>query len=155
MKPSEFNIELNEDLLKELDLDDLYKSLKDKGVEIETQVNETIQESISNNKLIELSSLVTPFLTQLITKLKENSEVFSSLMNIPTKDDLASTTKLVIETQEKMDALEEQNWQLIDLNKKLLDMLSQTSEWTARMEKLEKERLINDIISEISWDIKG
>lgn len=155
MKPSNFTIELNEDLLQDLNLDDLYKSLKDKGIEIETETNESIQESISNDKLIELSSLVTPFITQLITKIKENQEVFFSLMNIPSKDDLASNTKLVIETQEKIDALEEQNWQLIDLNKKLLDMFSKTSEWTERIEKLEKERLINDIISDISRDFKG
>lgn len=155
MKPSNFTIKIDEDFLKDLDLDNLYKSLKVKGLSFENQTNESIQKSISNEELIKLSSLVTPFITQLITKIKDNQEIFFSLMNIPTKDDLASTTKLIIETQEKIDALEEQNWQLIELNKKLLEMNSgnQISEWLQRMEGLEKKQIIIDTLLQISRDI--
>lgn len=151
MKPSNITIDINEDFLKDLDLDNLYKSLKIKGLTFENQANESIQESFSNEKLIQLVSLIVPHFTRLISKVKENQELFSNLMNIPSKNDLASATKLVIETQEKIDALEEQNWQLIDQNKKLLEMNSGHHE---RMEKLEKERLINETIMQISRGIK-
>lgn len=135
-----------------MDLDNLYKSLKTKSLGFENQANDSIQRFISDKKLIQFSSLITPLITQSISKIKENQELFSSILDIPTKNDLASTAKLVIETQEKIDALEEQNWQLIDLNEKLLKMNS-GNRINERMERMEEEQnLIKETLMQMSKD---
>ncbi|MEH7073355.1 polyhydroxyalkanoate biosynthesis repressor PhaR [Neobacillus drentensis] len=58
--------------------------------------------------------------------LRKNQELFASLMNIPTKKDVANAAKLSIQTEEKMDSLEEQIW-------KLQDSISSISKENVRM----------------------
>ncbi|MDM5327723.1 polyhydroxyalkanoate biosynthesis repressor PhaR [Neobacillus sp. CF12] len=49
-----------------------------------------------------------------LEKLRKNQELFASLLNIPTKKDVANAAKLSIQTEEKIDILEEQIWKLQD-----------------------------------------
>lgn len=49
-----------------------------------------------------------------LERLRKNQELFASLMNIPTKKDVANAAKLSIQTEEKIDILEEQIWKLQD-----------------------------------------
>jgi polyhydroxyalkanoate synthesis regulator protein len=47
-------------------------------------------------------------------RLRKNQELFAALMNIPTKKDVANAAKQSIQTEEKIDILEEQIWKLQD-----------------------------------------
>ncbi|WP_144552453.1 polyhydroxyalkanoate biosynthesis repressor PhaR [Bacillus sp. X1(2014)] len=49
-----------------------------------------------------------------LERLRKNQELFASIMNIPTKKDVANAAKLSIQTDEKIDILEEQIWKLQD-----------------------------------------
>ncbi|MGG3467392.1 polyhydroxyalkanoate biosynthesis repressor PhaR [Neobacillus pocheonensis] len=49
-----------------------------------------------------------------LERLRKNQELFASIMNIPTKKDVANAAKLSIQTEEKIDLLEEQIWTLQD-----------------------------------------
>ena len=46
--------------------------------------------------------------------LRKNQEMLANQLNVPTKNDLANAAKLSIQTQEKLDSLEEQIWDLSD-----------------------------------------
>ncbi|SMQ72938.1 hypothetical protein SAMN05444673_2287 [Bacillus sp. OV166] len=49
-----------------------------------------------------------------LERLRKNQEQIAALLNIPTKKDVANAAKLSIQTEEKIDILEEQIWKLQD-----------------------------------------
>ncbi|QIZ07697.1 polyhydroxyalkanoate biosynthesis repressor PhaR [Priestia megaterium] len=49
-----------------------------------------------------------------LERLRKRQEQIATLMNIPTKKDVANAAKLSIQTDEKIDILEEQIWKLQD-----------------------------------------
>ncbi|HLO11399.1 MAG TPA: polyhydroxyalkanoate biosynthesis repressor PhaR [Pseudoneobacillus sp.] len=49
-----------------------------------------------------------------LERLRKHQEQIAALMNIPTKKDVANAAKLSIQTEEKVDILEEQIWKLQD-----------------------------------------
>ncbi|WP_158512833.1 hypothetical protein [Priestia filamentosa] len=122
MRHSNINININKSWLKTFDFDEFYKQLKVKGFKFENQANGYIQQSLNKEWLIQLSSLLIPLFTQFISGVQQKQESSAGLLNIPTKSDLANTARLIIDTQEKIDMLEEHIWQLVDLNERLLEL---------------------------------
>lgn len=80
-------------------------------------------------------------------RLKKNQELMASIMNIPTKKDIARVAKQSIQAEEKIDILEEQIWGLQDsvatFNKENLDFLQEVvttvNEMKAELQKTAKE----------------
>ncbi|MGG0409924.1 hypothetical protein [Peribacillus simplex] len=84
-----------------------YKGLKLLGTQKEQQLNSKIQSLLNNRKLIEAVSDNAQMQVPRINSLQEASERMSIIMNYPTKKDVASLAKLVIQLEEKIDGLEE------------------------------------------------
>ncbi|MEF2098000.1 hypothetical protein V3595_25690 [Bacillus sp. CFBP9009] len=84
-----------------------YKGLKLLGTQKEQQLNSKIQNLLNNRELIETVSDNAQMQVPRINSLQEASERMSIIMNYPTKRDVASLAKLVIQLEEKIDRLEE------------------------------------------------
>lgn len=84
-----------------------YKGLKLLGTQKEQQLNSKIQNLLNNRELIERVSDNAQMQVPRINSLQESSERMSIIMNYPTKKDVASLAKLVIQLEEKIDGLEE------------------------------------------------
>ncbi|MFJ7364216.1 hypothetical protein ACIQWQ_08870 [Peribacillus frigoritolerans] len=84
-----------------------YKGLKLLGTQKEQQLNSKIQNLLNNRELIERVSDNAQMQVPRINRLQEASERMSILMDYPTKRDVASLAKLVIQLEEKIDRLEE------------------------------------------------
>ncbi|WHX64856.1 hypothetical protein QNH26_14085 [Peribacillus frigoritolerans] len=84
-----------------------YKGLKLLGTQKEQQLNSKIQNLLNNRELIERVSNNAQMQVPRINSLQETSERMSIIMNYPTKKDVASLAKLVIQLEEKIDGLEE------------------------------------------------
>ncbi|MFF2457147.1 hypothetical protein [Peribacillus simplex] len=86
---------------------DFYKGLKLLGTQKEQQLNDKIQNLLNNRELIEAVSDNARLQIPRINRMQEASERMSIIMNYPTKKDVASLAKLVIQLEEKIDSLEE------------------------------------------------
>ncbi|MBO1000445.1 hypothetical protein IOC57_22230 [Bacillus sp. SD075] len=84
-----------------------YKGLKLLGTQKEQQLNGKIQDLLNNRKLIETISDNAQMQIPRINRMQEASERMSIIMNSPTKKDVVSVAKLVIQLEEKIDRLEE------------------------------------------------
>ncbi|MGE1103268.1 hypothetical protein [Peribacillus simplex] len=84
-----------------------YKGLKLIGGQKEQQLNGKIQDLLNNRELIEAISDNAQMQIPRINRMQEASERMSIIMNSPTKKDVASVAKLVIQLEEKIDRLEE------------------------------------------------
>ncbi|MDP1419164.1 hypothetical protein Q8G35_12155 [Peribacillus simplex] len=84
-----------------------YKGLKLLGTQKEQQLNSKIQSLLNNRKLIEAVSDNAQMQIPRINRMQEASERMSIIMNYPTKKDVASVAKLVIQLEEKIDRLDE------------------------------------------------
>ena len=67
-----------------------------------------------NKEFVRTASLGINTYSFYLERLRKNQEVFASLLNIPSKKDVANAAKLSIQTEEKIDILEEQIWKLQD-----------------------------------------
>lgn len=67
-----------------------------------------------NKEFVRTASFGLNSYSVYLEKLRKNQELFASLMNIPTKKDIANAAKLSIQTEEKIDLLEENIWKLQD-----------------------------------------
>ncbi|WHY54558.1 hypothetical protein [Peribacillus simplex] len=84
-----------------------YKGLKLLGTQKEQQLNGKIKDLLNNRELIEAVSDNARLQIPRINRMQEASERMSIIMNYPTKKDVASVAKLVIQLEEKIDSLEE------------------------------------------------
>ncbi|SIR77833.1 hypothetical protein SAMN05878482_105465 [Peribacillus simplex] len=84
-----------------------FKGLKLLGAQKEQQLNGKIQDLLNNRELIEAVSDNARLQIPRINRMQEASERMSIIMNYPTKKDVASVAKLVIQLEEKIDSLEE------------------------------------------------
>ena len=67
-----------------------------------------------NKEFVRTASLGINTYSFYLERLRKNQDLFASFMNIPTKKDVANAAKLSIQTEEKIDILEEQIWKLQD-----------------------------------------
>lgn len=71
--------------------------------------------NLANNKeFVRTASNGINTYSMYLEKVRNNQELLASLLNIPTKKDVANAAKLSIQTEEKIDLLEEQMWKLQD-----------------------------------------
>jgi chromosome segregation ATPase len=67
-----------------------------------------------NKEFVRTASFGLNTYSSYLERLRKNQEQIAALMNIPTKKDVANAAKLSIQTEEKIDILEEQIWKLQD-----------------------------------------
>jgi uncharacterized membrane protein YgaE (UPF0421/DUF939 family) len=78
------------------------------------QITGLLYNLADNKEFVRTASIGINNYSMYLEKLKKNQEIFASFMNIPTKKDVANAAKLSIQTEEKIDILEEQIWKLQD-----------------------------------------
>ncbi|WP_100374271.1 hypothetical protein [Bacillus sp. FJAT-45037] len=78
------------------------------GKKLERELNDQVQQWLNNPESIrDINDFMNEHVDSL-KKLREYSEFITQQLNIPTKDDVARIAKLIIQLEEKIDALDEQ-----------------------------------------------
>ncbi|MDF2857615.1 MAG: hypothetical protein K0Q87_3466 [Neobacillus sp.] len=91
---------------------DPYDSFKKYSELWEKQINDFIYLWTDNSEFLKMSKFGTEAHSRYLETLRKNQETMSSLLNMPTKNDVANVANLTIQTEEKIEALEEQIWDL-------------------------------------------
>lgn len=78
----------------------------------EKQINDFIYLWTNNNEFVKMSNLGTELHSRNLEAFKKNQDALAGILNLPTKSDVANIANLTIQTEEKIDALEEQVWEL-------------------------------------------
>jgi hypothetical protein len=91
---------------------DPYDSFKKYSELWEKQINDFIYLWTDNSEFLKMSKLGTEAHSRYLETLRKNQETMASLLNMPTKNDVANVANLTIQTEEKIEALEEQIWDL-------------------------------------------
>lgn len=116
----------------------------------EKQMNQLIFLWSNNNEFVRLAKLGTESHSRYLDRLRKNQELLASIFNVPTKNDVANVAKLTAQTEEKIDALEEQIWGLQDslssTNKEIdnvidvsRDIVKLTKQMKTELQKTKKE----------------
>jgi DNA repair exonuclease SbcCD ATPase subunit len=93
---------------------DPYDSFKKYSEIWEKQINDFLFLLSNNNEFVKMSKAGTDTHSHYLDAFKKNQEAVAGVLNLPTKNDLANVTSLTIQTEEKIDSLEEQIWDLRD-----------------------------------------
>lgn len=126
---------------------DPYKGFRDLTGLWEKQMNSLLLAWADNSEFVKLSNRSMATHSRYMELLKKNQETMANLMNMPTKSDVQNVAKLTIQAEEKIDALEEQIWNLQDsfteINKGNMEffgeLVSISKEMKAELEKNAKE----------------
>lgn len=97
-------------------LQKLYQHLKNTGFVLEQQLNERIQALLNNEEVTKLADITSEWSDHTLKALHQYMEVISTILHLPTKDDIANVAKLAIQIEEKLDMLEEH---FLNINKSL------------------------------------
>ncbi|WP_066399678.1 hypothetical protein [Neobacillus mesonae] len=84
-----------------------YTDLKKSGLAVEHQINRHIQDLLDNEDLVRLANQHSGFITNNIKSLQKYVEVISNILLLPTKNDIANVARVAIQTEEKVDKLDE------------------------------------------------
>lgn len=106
---------------------DFYEILKKGGGLLQFRINDFIQQQLDSTAAIHLVKDHTSTLTKKIEKVQNYVERTAAVINLPTKTDLSNATQLILQSEEKIDDLDEQIYDLqvkIQEIKKLLEELS-------------------------------
>ncbi|GKU83178.1 hypothetical protein [Niallia sp. NCCP-28] len=106
---------------------DFYEILKKGGGLLQFRINDFIQQQLNSTSAIHLVKDHTGTLTKKIEKVQNYVERTAAVINLPTKTDLSNATQLILQSEEKIDDLDEQIYDLqikIQEIKELLEKLS-------------------------------
>ncbi|WP_338451052.1 polyhydroxyalkanoate biosynthesis repressor PhaR [Niallia oryzisoli] len=93
---------------------DPYETFKKVSIQWEQRMNDMIHLCTNNNDFIKYAKMSSDSNAGYVEWLRKSQEMLANQLNMPTKNDLANVAKLSIQTQEKLDSLEEQIWNLSD-----------------------------------------
>ena len=85
---------------------DIYQLLKKGGFSVENKLNGWIKDWLNQEKTIIKASEQSQVLANKITSARQYTELLSTLLNFPTKNELANTSSLILQTDDKVDQLE-------------------------------------------------
>lgn len=78
------------------------------------QINGLLYNLTDNKEFVRTANFGLNTYSYYLERIRRNQELIAALMNIPTKKDVANAAKLSIQTEEKIDILEEQIWKIQD-----------------------------------------
>ena len=111
-----------------------FKALSKKAVELEKYLNEEIKKQLNKQGVANVATANAEMYATLLKQLQDYMELLSIHFNQPTKTDIANLAKLVIQTEEKIDNLEEE----------ILDLKKSIHELTKRAKKLPTMQMVTD-----------
>lgn len=87
---------------------EFYRDLKLLAQGGETLLNAFIQKWLNQEELTHFVGRNSKVAFELVNKLQKYQELITSVLKIPTKDDVANVAKLVLNSDDKLDLIEEQ-----------------------------------------------
>jgi polyhydroxyalkanoic acid synthase PhaR subunit len=105
---------------KRFDPMDFWKKVYD---DAEKRWNEGMELFLNNRSFVRLSRMGINMQAVFLETLRRNQERWLNEMNLPTRKDLARVSKIAIQTETKVDTLEEQVWDLADAQKAMQEEL--------------------------------
>ncbi|WML38842.1 polyhydroxyalkanoate biosynthesis repressor PhaR [Neobacillus sp. OS1-2] len=118
---------------------DPYESLHKFSLLWEKQVNDFIYLWTNNKEFVKMSHLGTEFHSRSLETFKKNQEAIASMLNLPTKNDVTNVASLTLQAEEKVEALEEQIWELQDAVKSQSKEIESVVEVSKEVIKLTKQ----------------
>jgi hypothetical protein len=127
---------------------DPYEGFKQISEMWEKQINGLLFMAADNNEFVRLANTGLGVHSRYMELLRKNQELMAGIMNIPTKKDVANVANLSIQTEGKIDILEEQIWKLQDglseINKENLALFQEMVKMVKHMQ-IEFQRTIQEV----------
>lgn len=105
----------------------------------EKQINDFIYLWTNNNEFVKMTGMGTELQSRYLETLKRNQEALAGALNLPTKSDVTNVANLTIQAEGKMEALEEQIWELQDSVKSQSKEIESVVEVSKEIIKLTKQ----------------
>jgi polyhydroxyalkanoic acid synthase PhaR subunit len=118
---------------------DPYDSFKRYSELWEKQINDFIFLWSNNNEFVKMSKVGSDVNSRYLEAFRKNQEALAGILNIPTKNDVANVASLTIQTEEKIESLEEQLWELQDSMKSQSKEIESVVEVSKEIIKLTKQ----------------
>ncbi|ULT58346.1 polyhydroxyalkanoate biosynthesis repressor PhaR [Neobacillus drentensis] len=118
---------------------DPYESLHKFSLLWEKQINDFIFLLTNNKDFVKMSHRGTDLHSRYLETFKKNQEALASVLNLPTKNDVTNVANLTLQAEEKMEALEEQIWDLQDSVKSQNKEIESVVEVSKEIIKLTKQ----------------
>ncbi|MDQ0232723.1 hypothetical protein [Metabacillus malikii] len=93
-------------------IDEFYRNIKRLAQGSEAQLNEQIQNLLNQEDVVQQIATESNQAASLLRNLQRYDDLVTTILRIPTKDDIANVAKLLIQLEDKIDRLEEE---LIDI----------------------------------------
>ena len=124
---------------------DSYESLHKFSLLWEKQINDFIFLLTNNKDYVKMSHRGTDLHSRFLETFKKNQEALAGALNLPTKNDVTNVANLTLQAEEKMEALEEQIWDLQDSVKSQNKEIESVVEVSKEIIKLTKQ-LKNELV---------
>ncbi|TDL72794.1 polyhydroxyalkanoate biosynthesis repressor PhaR [Rhodococcus qingshengii] len=118
---------------------DPFESFKSYSGILEKQINDFIFLWSNNNEFVKMANTGTEANSRYLEAYRKNQEALAGVLNIPTRNDLANIASLTIQTEEKIESLEEQIWDLQDTLKSQSKEIETVVEVSKEIIKLTKQ----------------
>ena len=92
-----------------------------------------------NKDFVKMSNAGTEINSRYLEAFKKNQEALANVLNLPTKNDVSNVANLTIQAEEKIEALEEQIWDLQDSMKTQSKEIESVVEISKEIIKLTKQ----------------
>ncbi|APH03790.1 hypothetical protein [Bacillus weihaiensis] len=100
---------------KQNETHELFSMLKQLGFTIEHKLNQYIQNSLDHKEVAVMANSTGKVVSQLVKAIHEYVEEMSVQLNFPTKKDVGRLGKLIVQSEDKLDHLEDELHEVIDL----------------------------------------
>ncbi|RSK27520.1 polyhydroxyalkanoate biosynthesis repressor PhaR [Bacillus sp. HMF5848] len=123
---------------------DPYDILHKYSMLLEKQMNDFIYLWTNNKEFVKSLHTGSDLHARMYDSIKNNQEAMANILNVPTKNDVANVANLTIQTEEKIEALEEQIWNLqdsINTQNKEMDSVLEVSKDIIKLTKQLKTEL--------------
>lgn len=98
---------------------ELFTLLKKLGFKLESRLNKYIQDQLNKEEIAITANSAGNMLAHLIEAIHDYVEQLSSQLNFPTKNDIGRLGKLIVQSEDKLDNIEEELYSILNLLKEL------------------------------------
>lgn len=102
---------------------ELFPLLKQLGFTLENKLNKYIQDKLDHKEVAVAANSAGKVLAHLMEAVHEYVEQLSTQLNFPTKKDVGRLGKLIVQSEDKLDDLEDEVHEVLDMLKDIKKML--------------------------------
>ncbi|KAB7666472.1 hypothetical protein [Bacillus sp. B1-b2] len=102
---------------------DFYELLKKGGNLLQYRINDSIKKNLNQIPLVDFAKSKTGLLTKRMDQIQQYTEQATNYMNLPTKTDIANTTQLILQSEEKIDQLDNQLYSITSMLTEMKEMM--------------------------------